>query len=320
MNQFKKTKFSKEKFFYEKASYLKNGMSMVEALEITDDRIDEEIKNRILSGENLSNALAGINQFLEKEICLIRLSEETGDLHGAFMNLYKRAKEERELKQKMQTLLLYPSILLCSALLFLLVAIYFIAPPISEMLISLHVESKILSNVHLFSQKVPWPVMIFLFIIILRIGFTVSFQEERINQMVLGGKNKLFKELQFIEQFHTLNQGGMNLISIFDVLSKEGYDTLSLKTSIEEGLTLEDAFNKEHYSKLLLRYLKLAGETGNYDEALESYLAIQRLYFKDLLKKKTALIEPISILIMGFMVFLVSFLIMMPLLSAYETL
>ena len=138
--------------------------------------------------------------------------------------------------------------------------------------------------------------------------------------MVLGGKNKLFKELQFIEQFHTLNQGGMNLISIFDVLSKEGYDTLSLKTSIEEGLTLEDAFNKEHYSKLLLRYLNLSGETGNYDEALESYLAIQRLYFKDLLKKKTALIEPISILIMGFMVFLVSFLIMMPLLSAYETL
>ncbi len=316
----RRTRFSKEKFFYEKASYLKNGMSILDALHITGEESDETIKSSLLLGKDLSSAMEESGLFQGKEICLIRLSEETGDLHGAFLTLYQRAKEERELKQKMLTLLVYPLILLCSALLFLLVAIYFIAPPISDMLTSLKVESALLSSISGFSRKVPFPVLLLVLYIFLRVGMKFGLVEERVNRLILGRKKNLFLEMQLMEQFQTLNQGGMNLISIFDVLLNEGFDTKPLKESIEEGLSLEEAFEKEHYSTLLLRYFKLAGETGNYEEAIDSYLAIQRLYFKDLLQKKTALIEPVSILIMGIIVFFVSFLIMMPLLSAYETL
>ncbi len=316
----KKIKFSKEKFFYEKASYLKNGMSMLDALEITGEESDDHIKESLLLGKDLSSAMKESGLFQGREICLIRLSEETGDLHGAFLKLYHKTKEDRELKQKMITLLLYPLILLCSSVVFLLVAVYFIAPPINDMLASLKVESKVLVRVSDFSKAVPFPVLLVLLLIIIRILFRKGLNEERINGLILGRKKSLFLEMQLMEQFQTLNQGGMNLLDIFDVLQGEGYQTKSLRNSIEEGLSLEEAFRGENYSSLLLRYFKLAGETGNFEEAIASYLTIQKLYFKDLLQKKTALIEPISILIMGVIVFFVSFLIMMPLLSAYETL
>lgn len=316
----KKIPFTKEKFFYEKASYLKNGMSMLDALDITGEASDDLIKAGLLAGQDLSFAMEGTGLFQGREIGLIRLSEETGDLHGSFLKLYTQAKEDRELKQKMMTLLLYPLLLLSSALLFLLVAVYFIAPPISEMLNSLNVTSPLLATISRFSQVVPFPVLLLLFFILFRLGIKRGLKEDKFNRWILGGKRKLFIEMQFMEQFQTLNQGGMNVIHIFDVLGLEGYETQSLKISIEEGMSLEQAFGKDHYSPLLLRYFKLAGETGNYEEAIDSYLAVQKLYFKDLLQKKTALIEPVSILIMGVIVFFVSFLIMMPLLSAYETL
>ena len=316
----KKMKFSREKFFYEKASYLKNGMSIIDALHITGEESDDKIKVSLLKGMNLSLAMEESGFFKGNEICLIRLSEETGDLAGAFLKLHQRAKEDRELKQKMWTLLVYPIILMSSALLFLLVAVYFIAPPISEMLTSLKVESLLLDWISKFSQVVPFPLLLLLLGFALRVGFKRGLKEDQLNHLILGSKKKLFMELQLMEQFQTLNQGGMNLINIFDVLQAEGFKTELIKQNIQEGLSLEEAFRKEDYSTLLLRYFKMAGETGNYEESIDSYLAIQRLYFKDLLQKKTALIEPVSILIMGAIVFFVSCLIMMPLLNAYETL
>lgn len=126
--------------------------------------------------------------------------------------------------------------------------------------------------------------------------------------------------MRFIEEFKHLIEGGMDVLNTLELLTKEGYEDRRVKAYIQEGMVLSEAFRKAGFSKVLISYFKVAEETGDYIEVLKSYLVVEKLYFKALLKKKTALIEPMAILLLGTVVFLVAFIVMIPMLDAYENL
>ena len=126
--------------------------------------------------------------------------------------------------------------------------------------------------------------------------------------------------MRFVEEFKHLIEGGMDVLSTLELLVKEGYEERKIKGYVLEGMLLSEAFKAAGFSKVLISYLRVAEETGDYAEALKSYLFLEKQYFKSLLKKKTAMIEPIAILLMGIVVFMVAFIVMIPMLDAYENL
>jgi|GEM_PF-960987 len=315
-----KEKLSKEKFFYEKSIYLGNGINLTEALEISENEEDLILKGKLLSGEKLSDAMREMKIFNNRELSLVRLSEETGNMGETFKSLYESIKEERELSSKIRTVLIYPMVLLFTAMVFLVAAIYFICPPLNEMLLSMNTENGILKNITLFSETVPFPLACGLLLLSMLMLIRILLKKEMIFKLVLGKKKNRFLEMRFVEEFKHLIEGGMDVISTLDLLVKEGYEERRIKGYVLEGMMLSEAFKSAGFSKVLLSYLRVAEETGDYVEALKSYLVVEKQYFKALLKKKTAMIEPMAILFMGAIVFMVAFIVMIPMLDAYENL
>jgi type II secretory pathway component PulF len=89
---------------------------------------------------------------------------------------------------------------------------------------------------------------------------------------------------------------------------------------LTKGEGLSDAFRKEGFSELLLSYIHMAEQTGDLPSALDSYVANRRTWFEDYLKRKTALVEPIAVILMGLAVLASASVILLPMLDAYEAL
>lgn len=320
INRISKEKFSKEKFFYEKGNYLRNGISLTEALVISEDKTDLKLREMILDGLRLCDAMKSLNVFKDRELSLIRLAEETGDIAGTFESIHITLKDERELKEKIMTVLLYPLLLLVSAVIFFLAAVYYIVPPLHTMLMGLGTENKILAVIYEIGRKIPFGFMSLILILIVSCGILNLRDKEKLFRLVLGKNMKKYQELRFIDELQLLSGGGLDLLECFKLLEGEGYPCHGLAERIIEGTGFKEAFREEGYSSLLVGYLTIAEETGDYHVAFQSYIKLQKVYFRDFLKKRTAMIEPLSIVIMGAVVFMVSFLIMIPMLDAYENL
>lgn len=311
-------KLNKEKFFYEKSIYLENGINLTEALEISENEEDLMLKEKLLSGEKLSDAMKFMKIFNNRELSLVRLSEETGNMGETFKSLYESIKEEKELNLKIRTVLIYPMVLLFTAMVFLVAAIYFICPPLNDMLLSMNTENGILRNITLLSEAVPFPLACVLLLLIMLMLVRILMKKDLIFKLVLGKRKNRFLEMRFVEEFKHLIEGGMDVLSTLELLVKEGYEERRIKGYVMEGMLLSEAFKSGGFSKVLISYLRVAEETGDYTEALKSYLVVEKQYFKALLKKKTAMIEPLAILLMGVVVFMVAFIVMIPMLDAYE--
>ena len=313
-------KFRKEKFFYEKGNYLSNGISLTEALLISEDSTDLKLRELILDGHRLYDAMKALDVFKERELSLVRLAEETGDISGTFESIHITLRDERELNEKIMTVLLYPILLLSSALVFFVASVYYIVPPLHTMLMGLGTENMVLAFIYEISLRIPFGIMSFVFILLIFFGVMQLKEKEKLFRLVLGKSMKKYRELRFIDELQLLSGGGLDLLECFKLLEEEGYPCSGLAERIREGTGFKEAFRKEGYSQLLVGYLTMAEETGDYHVAFQSYIKLQKVYFRDFLKKRTAMIEPLSILVMGFVVFLVSFIIMIPMLDAYENL
>ena len=315
-----KEKLNKEKFFYEKSIYLENGINLTEALEISENEEDRILKEKLQSGEKLSDAMRFMKIFNNRELSLVRLSEETGNMGETFKSLYESIKEEKELNSKIRTVLIYPMVLLFTAMVFLVAAIYFICPPLNDMLLSMNTENGILRGITRLSVALPFPLACVLLLFLMLMLLRILMKKDLIFRLVLGKKINRFLEMRFVEEFKHLIEGGMDVLSTLELLVKEGYEERKIKGYVLEGMLLSEAFKAAGFSKVLISYLRVAEETGDYAEALKSYLFLEKQYFKSLLKKKTAMIEPIAILLMGIVVFMVAFIVMIPMLDAYENL
>ncbi len=316
----KNKKFRSEVFFQEKGNYIKNGIGLTEALLLSEEDIDQRLRAFILDGMLLSEAMKSLEVFTSREISLIKLAEETGDLAGAFESIYISTKEQRELNSKIMTLLIYPMILLGTAYIFLVSAIYYIVPPLYEMLKELGAENTFLSLINHIHLYIPIPVVLFITVASMFYLIKSFKNKEKIFSVVLGTKAARYEEMIFIEELSLLSKGGLDLIESFQILHEEGYPCGNLMSLIKNGTGLKEAFLHEKFSPSLVSYLVMAEETGNYTEAFVSYVHLQKMYFKDYLKRKTALIEPAAIIIMGVLAFLVAYIIMIPMLDAYENL
>ncbi len=316
----KKEKFRKEKFFYEKGSYLKNGISLTEALLIDENSTDLKLRELILDGQRLCDAMKALGVFKDRELSLVRLAEETGDIAGTFESIHNSLKDERELNEKILTVLLYPLLLLSSAVIFFIAAVYYIVPPLHTMLMGLGTENKIFALIYMIGQNIPPGLMSLVLIMLVMTGVRKLRNKDNLFRLVLGKNMKKYVELRFVDEFQLLSGGGMDLLECFRLLEEEGYPCIGLAERIREGAGIKEAFREEGYSQLLVGYLTIAEETGDYHVAFQTYIRLQKVYFRDFLKKRTAMIEPLSIVIMGVVVFIVSFIIMIPMLDAYENL
>lgn len=313
-----KGRLDKERFFYEKSIYLENGISLAEALRLSEHASEGMLREMLLEGMNLSEAFRRLGVFNEREIGIIRLSEETGTIGKTFRELHEDLRETRELSNRIRTVLIYPGILFVTSILFLFAAVYFIIPPLYDLVRGISGGSPVMGIIVGIGERVPYQAGAAVAVLLCFLVVKALFTRELVISLVLGTRKKRYQEYLFIKEFHKLLSGGLDIFRSLGLLTGQEFRGEGLMRRIGEGENLMTAFRGEGFSEILVSYVRMAEETGDMLCALESYIRLQKSYFDDYLKKKTALFEPVAIVLMGLLVLGVAAAVLLPMLDAYE--
>lgn len=118
-------------------SLLKSGLALQDALsiakEILRSRYDKEFLEKVLAGVKNGNTLSNEiyeyeNQFGNLYVSLIKIGEETGKLCEIFEKLEEYLQERKSRKEKLLQSLMYPLIVLVTAVLMIAVCVFFVFP------------------------------------------------------------------------------------------------------------------------------------------------------------------------------------------------
>ncbi|AOM76526.1 type II secretion system F family protein [Pedobacter steynii] len=141
----------KESFYVELSTLLLSGIDLRTSLELIlvdqeqlkDKTLFEGIRQRILSGLALSEALKETDRFSDYEFYSIKIGEETGRLGDVLTDLAKYYKSKIQQRRKIVSAITYPAIVLFSSMGAVFFMIKFVVPMFADVFLR-------------FGGKLPW--------------------------------------------------------------------------------------------------------------------------------------------------------------------
>lgn len=318
---------------------LKSGASPIEGLKsFVKDLKGGKLKNFILflilnveKGNPIYQAFQAFPEdFNQIEVEMIKVGEMSGNLLKTFEDWTKNLEKEKEIRSEILSSLIYPSIILISAFVVVILAGTLVMPRLSQLVLEMGTKLPKFSEILLKSgiwvgkniKKLLLCFGMFIFILIL---FSIS-QKGRNFFYKLGLKLPVLKTLLFTLNIRAFCFTLSSLIDGGIPLSQSLYLTSSVIKHEEIRRALIRIYNKlltgENFGSLLIQekifpkifsgIVKTASETGSLSEVLrileETYEEEIRLSIKNLI----TIIEPVLILFVGMIVGLVAVSVIVP--------
>lgn len=316
-------KSDREMFYYQTGTLMNSGFTVIDALDMLDKRFlkdREVIKANLFAGLSFYKCLDKLQVFETTDLEIIRLSEETGTITNALLELGVMYSESRELKSKLISFAIYPLIMLVLVLAYIVFAIFFMVPMMKDLLSSLNVNDGMIFSFDDFRQYLIFnrTLMVGVISAILFLGF-ILFRKYNLGlRFVLGSKYKLYHEVAVVDRIAKLIAGGRNIMDTFDIMEKiKGIDTDKIKASLEKGESLTISFQKGGFSKEFCGIIRINEESGNILRGFDMYLKSSRHVLKSVMEKRMKLIEPMSLILIGAVVGVSVVSVMGPLTEAF---
>lgn len=123
------------------ATLLTRGVPLVESLEVTATVVSsgmqpvvERMQELVAGGTSFADTCRKVGVFDEITIAVYHAAERTGDLGGSAAQLAETARRQQSIKGKAGTVMLYPAVVLCIAIMAALVLLIAVVPRIGEAL------------------------------------------------------------------------------------------------------------------------------------------------------------------------------------------
>lgn len=318
---------------------LQSGLPIDDAIEILLDqskgslkKILTTLRESVRSGNTLAEGLEKYpHVFSSVYINLVRAGEDSGTLQTNLQRLAEQLEKEHDLRAKIKGAMMYPSIVLMSAITVCTGIVVFVLPNITALFSSLDVP-------------LPWTTKALLwiadtvskygiFIALAAVTATVLFLLVRKNRFVIPITHYLalhFPAVGLIVRdtnlaritrlFGTLLNTGMpasDAIKIVtSVIQNHYYKKLfiSLQKILAEGKTMTTALEKSPHlvPPIALRLIRVGEETGTLGDMLIYLSTFYEKEVDDATKNITTLIEPAMIVMIGLMVAVLAFSIISP--------
>ena len=323
----------------------KAGVSLVKALEIIahDESIDTyqrdiflKLRDRIVQGVALSNVMDELEPaFPPLFIFMIRAAETTGNLDDAAMRLAEHYTDENELEQQVKSSLTYPKIL--SVLIVIVVAILFgyVLPQFEDIFADmpkLPLPTVILMAISDFVAT-KWYIILIAAALLVIFGKiflrlpAIKYQIDKIKTKGKWGKlTKVIYSARFARTLSSLYAGGIAIYSCIDI-AKSTIGNSYIEAQFDEvlkkiagGSSISDSIrNIDGFVVKLPASIKIGEETGQLSTMLESVANDLDFYSRQAIKKLTAYIEPVMIVIMAVIVGFVIIAVIQPIYNSYST-
>lgn len=323
----------------------KAGVSLVKSIEIIahDESIDTyqrdiflKLRDRIVQGVALSSVMDELEPaFPPLFIFMIRASETTGNLDDAAMRLAVHYTDENELEQQVKSSLTYPKIL--SVLIVVVVAILFgyVLPQFEDIFAdmpTLPLPTVILMGISDFVAT-KWYILLIVIALLIIFGKifvrlpAVKYQIDKIKTKGKWGKlTKVIYSARFARTLSSLYAGGIAIYSCIDI-AKSTIGNSYIEAQFDEvlkkiagGSSISDSLRDiDGFVVKLPASINIGEETGQLSTMLESVANDLDFYSKQAIKKLTAYIEPVMIVVMAAIVGFVIVAVILPIYNSYST-
>lgn len=320
---------------------IKSGIPIMEAISIVEEQTTNRSFKKVLAsiGKEISNGKQ-LNQAVAKHprvfdplyINLIKLGEESGNLEKNLEYLADQMKKNYEFSKKIQGALMYPMIVLTTAVAVGFGLSFFVLPKLIDLFQSMDMVLPLSTQILLFIARVMknYGGFIFaglvglglLFQIIIRLPVIKSIWHYSLLKLpILGNFFQNVEMAFFCRNLGMMLKSGLPIVSALDTLTLATTNTVfinSLKKisqGIEKGRRVEDTIIKTHlefFPKIATRMIGVGEKSGHLDESL--------LYLGDFFEEEvdnqaknfSVILEPIILLLVGLAVAFVALAIISP--------
>jgi general secretion pathway protein F len=334
--------------YHELASLLQAGLPLIQALDILIQSPElgpnllrlAGVRDRIREGQGLARAFAeGSAEVTAFERAVIEVGERVGTLPQVLQRLAAFLEEQKKLRERILTALLYPAVVLTLALLVATVLLGFLLPWVSKMMQDAGVPLSGLTKVMLGLRAWLGPLLLaaaaFGVLAWLRFRRRVAESDEvqqRLDQRLLrwplvGRGYAALINLRFARTLAMLLRGGVPLVEALAIAGRAtGSAWITATTAqgaekVKHGASLAAALRTIEPLNLALPAWVQAGEAGGNLDALLDHAADRfQQQWDRLMTRSMALIEPALIIIVGVFVLLIALAILLPILTMNQTL
>jgi type IV pilus assembly protein PilC len=318
----------KERLYTELSMLLKAGVDIKTTLEIAFEEQDkkqdrallEKIKNEVIGGKSLSDAVASAGHFSEYEFYSLKIGEESGKLADVMENLAGYFSRKIEQKRKLISTFSYPTMVLTMAILAIYFMLNFIVPMFEEVFKRFDGELPALTRLIISMSEwfSAYALLIFLSMLSLsvvlysqrkqtwyrKLSSTVTLRLPFIGDLtnkiymarfchsmhfLIGAKNPLLRSLQLVRK----------MIGFYPY--EEALKTI--EDDILHGISLSESMSKFHFFNRKTTYLiKVAEEVNQLELILEQ---LNKQFTDEVTYRMNtlgSLLEPLLILFIGFFV------------------
>lgn len=323
------------------AIMIKSGVSMAEALDILVDQsnspklkaILKTVYSDVISGHTLSSSLAKHKKvFSELFINMVNIGETSGTLAETLEFLALEMEKSYELKKKIKSASIYPSIVLIATLGLAFVLVYFILPKMIRLFETLTVElpasTKLLIAIANGFQN--HGLLILIIIIIVITISTYLLKKEYVKKYthklllmtpVFGHISQQVNLANFCRTLGTLLKSGVQVTEALritaGILNNRVYrsDIMKLADEVTRGLSLSEALSTRStklFPKMSTRLLQVGEKTGELENSLIYLGDFFGKEVDNITKNLSNILEPLLLIVMGLMVGFVAISIIQP--------
>jgi type II secretory pathway component PulF len=267
----------------------------------------------------------------------VRIGEKIGSLEGAFRQLGEYLREERKIRDKLGSSLIYPVLVLVVAMVGITGVATFVLPRVKDMFDQLGSElpARITAMMRLLNGAIAFGAVVLGGLIVAGLVLTVLRRSdtalaETLDRLVLKvpvlGRMRYLREvLNLLFAMETLTGGGF---TIEDALAESARivgnrafraGLLSAREAIVRGESLAAALlSTPVFSPRIGRWVAVGERSGQ----IEQVFGQLRRYYQGEIEKWSArfmsLVEPVLILLVGAIIFAIVFFFIIPIFSLYE--
>lgn len=325
---------------------IESGLSMKDALEVTSlisknkkgsVRIAEEILVDIQKGISFADSVNNMEDvFPSVYRGIIRVGDKVGTVEKIFPRLRTYLETNQKLKEKLKGALIYPLIVLFTAVIGVIAMAVFVFPKLQEMFEEFGGEASVLLQRNISKLKsgsvvlLSLLILIFILIVVLKIFVKKNikfkqFIDAFVLKIPLIGKFQIYwNTLNFAFAMETLTAGSVTIDNAIpeaqSVITNAAYNKAlsEVNKDIMKGISLSTAFKKhKEFPDYMSRWMVVGEKSGKPDKIFSQIRNYFQNYIDQYIVKIMALIEPALIVLVGGIILLFVITIVVPVFSLY---
>lgn len=325
-------------FTREFAIMLNAGLTITGSLDILNQQTDKtslrtlytNILTSIKAGDSFSKAISQQHHFSRLYVALIKAGEASGKLNDVMARMADDLEKQRNFISKVRGTMVYPIIIIIGVIGVIVIMLMFVVPQLGDLYKEMEVELPISTKIMIGSSEFLmqfWPLIVgFVVVVIVALRKFFSIEKNKFflhrTIIMIPKVGDIVVKATLVSATRTLSlliQSGVLMLESLSIVTNTTENVVFQKSlqniyrSVQNGVTLSDSFQKEQiFPPILVQMIAVGERTGKLDEVIHKISDYFELQTDAAIKTATTLIEPLTLVILGVVVFIIVMSVLTP--------